>query len=437
MEPLAAALQRTLTPTTADTPVWVRAGKLLDGSDAQPLRDAHLVYDARAIRHVGTESPPAEVCQPGQSAPAAELTEHTVLPGLIEGHAHLFLDGGVVDLERRKEYLTHDAEWLLARARSRWEKILACGVTAVRDAGDKDGVGLALAREHRRQLAEHDGLAQTPYIDSPGAAIYHEGRYGAFMGRPLEEHASGDACVAQRVADGSDRIKLLATGIINFKKGAVTAPPQMSVEEVAQLVAAAEQRGRQTLAHASGTDGVGNAIAGGVTTIEHGFFVSDDQLSQMRDRGTGWAPTIGPAQAQVDHADAIGWDQSVVDNLQRIIDGHHRALRRAQEMGVAVIAGSDAGTCGVAHGIGSLWELELMERAGLPAAAVVACATSRSGALLGFADKIGRLRTGYRARMIFTEHDPTETVVNLRRPKLVVYDGRVIGSPGLPDPDGL
>ncbi|MAE64849.1 MAG: hypothetical protein CMJ18_11325 [Phycisphaeraceae bacterium] len=426
-----------IVPNGADDSVWLQVGRLVDGSGDAPIADGHLVYDANSILYAGAAPPPDAMRPPGQSRPHATLPDHTVLPGLIESHAHLFLDGAPIDFERRKDYLTRDADWLLNRGRARWPKILSCGITAVRDAGDKDGVGLALTGEYRRSAERCDGKSETPYIDSPGAAIHHEGRYGKFMGTPIEDHQSPDACVASRVADGAHRIKLLVTGIINFKKGAVTTPPQMPVEEVQTLVAAAEAHDRQTFAHASGADGVGAAIEGGVTTVEHGYFVSDDQLSMMCDRRTGWVPTIAPVQIQVDRAGELGWDDEVVGHLERILDGHRRALRRAHESGVRVIAGSDAGSCGVAHGIGFLWELELMEAAGLPAASVIRSATGAPGDTLGFAERLGRLKTGYRTRFILTRHDPTETVTNLRKPKRIVHDGRLVTSDGLPEPDGL
>ena len=243
------------------------------------------------------------------------------------------------------------------------EDLCSVGVATVRDAGDKHGVGLALAAEAKTRLGE---LAITPWIDSPGAAIHHRGRYGSFMGEPIEDHASPADCVAARVAAGADRIKLLVSGIINFKAGRVTAPPQMPIAEVAALVEAARHHGRQTFAHASGTDGVENAIEGGVTTVEHGFFITEDQLARMRDRQIAWVPTFAPVQLQIDHAGTLGWSDEVVGHLQRIIDGHQQMLCRAHEMGVRIVAGSDAGSCGVPHGIGFLQELCHMERAGLP-----------------------------------------------------------------------
>ena len=177
------------------------------------------------------------------------------------------------------------------------------GIIATRDAGDKDGVGLALSK-----LYASGGPPLMPYVDSPGAAIHHRGRYGAFMAEPFEDCLTPRQCVEARVKAGADRIKLIPTGIINFKKGAVTAAPQMSTERIAEFVAAAKFFGKQTLAHASGDIGIDHVIDGGVDSVEHGFFVRDDQLAKMRDREIAWVPTFAPVQMQVDQAAWMGWD---------------------------------------------------------------------------------------------------------------------------------
>ncbi|HZZ44410.1 MAG TPA: amidohydrolase family protein [Tepidisphaeraceae bacterium] len=405
--------------------VWVKVGRVFDGADV--IRDAYVQFDAKTILYVGARGPAA-----GEQV--LVLEEYTVLPCLIEAHAHLFLDGAPVNSEQREGYLKQSSEWMLARARQRWQKILQFGVGAVRDAGDKLGVGLALAAEGNQFAGK---LREVPYIDSPGAAIHHRGRYGAFMGRPVEEYDSPAACVAGRVAEGADRIKLLVSGIINFKEGKVTAPPQMTIEEVKAFVQAAKSHGRQTFAHASGTDGVENSIEGGVNTVEHGFFVTREQLGKMRDRGIAWVPTFAPVQLQIDRAAELKWDEVVVGHLKKIIAGHQEMLRLGQEMGVQILAGSDAGSCGVPHAAGLIDEMVHMERAGMPAAGVLKSATGASADVLGFPEPIGRVAVGYRSRMIFTSHDPLKSVADLRKAKTVIFDGQTHHSIGDENTEGL
>jgi imidazolonepropionase-like amidohydrolase len=418
--------------------VWLRVGQLVDGVSDRVHRDADLVFDAKQIRFVGSRgaTPPRDAVHDDQSEPDAVLPDVTALPCLIEAHAHLFLAGAPVNFKERERYLESHPDQLLEYGRSRWPKLLQCGVGAVRDAGDKHRVGLTLAREAKESHGAGK-LATTPWIDSPGAAIHHRGRYGAFMGQPLEDHASPAACVASRAADGADRIKLLVSGIINFKEGRVTAAPQMPVEEVRALVEAAKAHGKQTFAHASGTDGVENSIEGGVTTVEHGFFVTEEQLKKMRDRRIAWVPTFAPVQLQIDCAAELGWDDVVVGHLKRIIDGHRQMLRKAHEMGVIVIAGSDAGSCGVPHGVGFIDELVHMQTAGMPALSILNSATGVSAATLAFPDRIGQLAPGVRARMILTRHDPLESVANLHKAKTILFDGTSIQCPDRLDPSGL
>jgi imidazolonepropionase-like amidohydrolase len=396
---------------------------LLDGVSTRPLRNAHVVYDRDQILFAGEDSPPRDSVNPDQKAPDSDLADFTLLPGLTDAHTHLFLEGGELDLEKRSDYLDQPAEDLLRHARARLDKLVRLGIIGVRDAGDKHGVGLALSR-----LNESPSRPLMPYVDSPGAAIHHQGRYGSFMAEPISDCGSPRNCVAERASSGADRIKLIATGIINFKKGAVTTEPQMTTEEIREFAAAARSFGKQTLAHASGDDGIERAIEGGVDSVEHGFFMRDDQLARMRDRGIAWVPTFSPVQEQVDHAGAMGWDDNTIANLQRILDRHAASLVKAHGTGVQVIAGSDAGSCGVAHGLGLLYELELMQRAGLSPISVINSTTGAGSRRLAFKEKFGQIKPGFRSRFLLMRHSPLETVANLKREKTVIFDGEVIES---------
>lgn len=419
-------------PATNSRIIWLHVGTLLDGTSTQPLRDVHIVYDRNGIRYVGVNSPPSDVPAPSQKQPDLYLPDFTLLPGLIESHAHLFLEGGELNADKRAAYLKQTPEQLLALAKPRLEKLVRLGVIAVRDAGDKDGVGLAIARMYNGA-----NRPPMPYLDSPGAAIHHRGRYGSFMAGALEDFGTLKQCVEARVQAGAWRIKLIPTGIINFKKGAVTTEPQMTLEELRELVAAANALGKQTFAHASGDTGIERVIESGVDSVEHGFFVRDDQLSRMADRRIAWVPTFAPVQEQVDHADIMGWDAEVVGNLKKILDQHAASLVKAHRLGVQIIAGSDAGSYGVAHGLGFYYELELMERAGLPALAVLNAATGTPSNRLDFGDCFGQLKPGYQSRFIVTRHSPLETVSNLRKPKYIVFDDTVLETGENPDAAGL
>ena len=415
----------------AEGPVWITVGTLLDGSSRAPWRDAHLVYDTGAIRHVGgpDHPPPRECLGPGRSEPHLRLPGWTVLPGLVDAHAHLVLEGGETDPEHRRRHLRQSPPALLDDARRRARRLVGLGVTAVRDAGDNKGVGLTLSRECRRAAAPGAAAPPLPWIESPGPALHHRGSYGAFVGEAIEDHRSLVDCVASRVHSGAQRIKLLVSGVIDFELGRVDVPPQMSAEEVAALAGAARARGRPVFAHASGPEGIGHALAGEIESVEHGYFVTHEQLTRMRDRRIAWVPTFAPVQAQIDHAGALGWRTPVIDQLRRILDDHARSLVHAAAIGVTVLAGSDAGSYGVPHGRGLLRELALMERAGMGSLDVLSAATGTSADHLELGEGWGRLRPGRGARFILTERSPLETVAHLDRDAVVVFDGQPVDPP--------
>jgi imidazolonepropionase-like amidohydrolase len=131
-------------------------------------------------------------------------------------------------------------------------------------------------------------------------------------------------------------------------------------------------------------------------------------------------------QLQIDRASELGHRTSVVDGLKAIVDGHRQMISRAAEMGVALVAGSDAGSCGVPHGAGLLDELCHMQAAGLPPLAVLRAATGTSARTLEFAEPIGLIRAGHRSRLIFTRHAVAASVANLRHSKAVLFDGRFV-----------
>lgn len=428
---------------TGERKIWLRVGTLLDGVSTKPLRNANVVYGKNEILFVGENLPPANLLNPNQRALDLDLPEFTLLPGLIEAHAHFFLEGGELNADKRATYLKQTPEKLLELAKTRLEKLVRLGIIAVRDAGDKDGVGLALSKFVEATPSSHQLYGDeasrplAPYVDSPGAAIHHQGRYGSFMAEPIEKFSSLKDCVAARIKAGANRIKLIPTGIINFKKGAVTTEPQMTTDEIRELVAAAKSFGKQTFAHASGDAGIERAIDGSVDSIEHGFFVRDDQLAKMRDRQIAWVPTFAPVQEQVDHADLMGWDAKVVSNLEKILEQHAKSLVKAYEMGVQIVAGSDAGSYGVAHGIGFLNELEMMERAGLSPLAVIHSATGASSNRLAFKEKFGQIKAGFQNRFILTRHSPLGKISNLRKEKFVVFNGAVFESGEYFDSTGL
>jgi imidazolonepropionase-like amidohydrolase len=293
-----------------------------------------------------------------------------LMPGLVDGHVHLFLDGGERNFARRAAHLKSDFASKMETARANVAATLRAGVSAVRDAGDRFGVNTAM----RDALA---GDTRHPLtIRSSGIGLKRPKRYGSFIARDLGQDETAGAAVAD-VARDSDDLKIILTGIIDFERGEVPGAPQFSVDELCQLVRAARQRGLKTLVHCSGLAGLQVAVAAGVGSIEHGFFMNRDILTQMADRQIAWVPTFSPVFFQWQQPQAAGWGRDTIANLRRILDNHHNHLGLADRLGVPIVAGSDAGSYGVDHGAALIAELRHMLASGLRLQAVLVAATSR------------------------------------------------------------
>ena len=292
-----------------------------------------------------------------------------LLPGLVDAHVHLFLDGAPTNGQVRAEHLKQPVAGLTDAARRSGKQTLGCGVTLVRDAGDRHGINHVIRTE---AMNPANGL---PRIRSGGLGIKRAKRYGAFMATDVMDGESIRASVTELARD-NDEIKVILTGIIDFDAGAVTDEPQFTLEETRLVVEVARNCGRETFAHCSGVKGLTIAAQAGVGSIEHGFFMTRDILAIMAEQGVAWTPTFCPVHFQWAHPEAVGWSPATVGNLRRILDQHAQNLIHAHELGVPLLLGTDAGSMGVEHGYGVFDEIERYLEAGLPMKAILTAATA-------------------------------------------------------------
>lgn len=150
----------------------------------------------------------------------------------------------------------------------------------------------------------------------------------------------------------------------------------------------------------------------------------------MRDRQIAWVPTFAPVQMQMDHADRMAWDTMVGANLKRMLGQHAHSARTAHALGVRLIAGSDAASDGVAHGLGFLAELEMMGRGGLSPLAVIHAASGAGSDRRVFGEEFGRIRPGFICRFLLTRHWPLERIANLRKHRFMIFGGAVFEAKG-------
>ncbi|WP_168798778.1 amidohydrolase family protein [Herbaspirillum sp. ST 5-3] len=355
-------------------------------------------------------------------------TERTVrvpfaMPGLVEAHAHIFLDGGELDLVARSEYLKASFDSMMDVASCNLKSALAHGVTLIRDAGDKYGVNHAA-----RELCRKSDHGCCPDLRSAGLGIRRPARYGSFMAYD----AAGDEDIVttvNRIADeGADDIKIIQTGIIDFATGQVKGEPQFDVAALSLIVNTARSRGLKTFAHCSGLSGLEVAVQAGVDSVEHGFFMNEELLKRLRDRQIAWVPTFSPVCFQRDYPEIVGWDAAALGHLRHIVDDHLRHVRMAYELGVPLVAGSDAGSHGVHHGRSLIDELYFFLAAGLPMESVLTSATWQPRRLWGLQHTM--LEPGAPADIVCLNGNPFTDSRYLRDVAIVFKNGVPVSANG-------
>jgi len=332
-----------------------------------------------------------------------------LLPGLVDAHVHLFLDGKPTDGATRSAHMRKPVEELAEAARQSARQALACGVTLVRDAGDKHGI-------NNRLRAEAASAGDMARVRSGGLGVKRPKRYGAFMAMDVEDADAIRSSVA-RLAGENDEIKLILTGIIDFDAGAVTDEPQFDLESAQLVVDTAKAHGRRTFVHCSGEKGLAIAARAAVGSIEHGFFMNRETLATMRDNDVAWTPTFCPVHFQWAWPEAVGWSANTVGNLRRILDGHADHLRLADEMGVRLLMGTDAGSMGVLHGHAMFEEIDRYLEAGLSLTKVLAAATAAGRRHFGESNPI--LARGAPFEAVLLDNSPFQNVQALRQPRQV------------------
>lgn len=389
----------------------VRVGSWFDGESFHPT-SACIAVENGLIAAIETD-PAAGI---GAAWPLVDLSRFSALPTLIDSHVHCYFSPWPLDPARRGTPGALPFETEVANGLERVAEMQAAGLGAARDMGDPQLYNNAI----RAALRERSSAFT---LQSGGQGLFMPGRYGRFLGTACDPTDLAKEVDRLATVDKVDFIKLIPTGIINFNKGTVSAPPSYSVEEIKAVAARARVHGLKVAAHCSGAAGLDRCIAGGVDFIEHAYFATRDHLSRMRDAGLYWTPTVIPVHAQWNHAQLCGWDARTKDNLRRILDDHFARLRIAEEIGLPVLAGSDAGGAGVGHGGGVIEELLLFGAVYKPQR-VLQIATANTHAALGLTS-LGRLAVGARAQWVCYDRPPIEDLNELRHPRRLVIGGEL------------
>ena len=349
-------------------------------------------------------------------ASTIDLPGATLMPGMIEGHAHLFLhpyNETLWDDQVLKEPLAERT----ARAVVHAERTLMAGFTTVRDLGT-EGAGYSDVGLKR---AIDKGIVPGPRLIVATKAIVAHGAYGPKAANPdtpvpqgAQEVAGVDemiSAVREQLGGGADFIKLYADY-------GHPARPTLTQDELNAAVAITHDRGRQVAVHASTAEGMRRATLAGADVIEHGFGGTEDVFRLMKQRGTALCPTLSASEAYAVYFDKWEGKEPAPADVQE----NRRSFQTALKVGVPMCMGGDVGV--YAHGDNAR-ELEAMARSGMRPDQVLAAATSGNARIFRLTDR-GEIRPGLLADLVVVQGDPTRDVSAVRNILLVMKGGAIV-----------
>ncbi len=344
----------------------------------------------------------------------------TLLPGLIEGHSHLFLHP-YNETKWNDQVLNESRAERTARAVVHAKTTLLAGFTTVRDLGTEgagfDDAGLKTAIEK--------GIVPGPRMIVATRAIVATGSYGPKLANTDHHLVRGAAEadgvegiireVRTQIGNGADVVKLYADyrwGLDN------TAEPTFTTEEIKAAVAVAASSGRKVAVHAVTAEGMRRAAMAGVTTIEHGDNGTEEVFELMKEKNIAYCPTLSATEAIATYD---GWRKGIDPLPERVI-AKHKSFSLALQKGVTICFGGDVGV--FPHGDNAR-EMEAMVEYGMEPLAVLRSATAVNADVFGYGSRIGRIAKGKTADIIAVNGNPVINISDIRHTAFVMKDGIV------------
>jgi imidazolonepropionase-like amidohydrolase len=400
----------------------IRPGLLLDVVSGELLPDRAVVIDGDRIAQVTQVSE-----APAEGPVVVDLPDHTLLPGLIDCHAHLVGepdDGhGYAGLLSRT-----GAQEALSGVRNARDTLRA-GFTTVRDVGTfrafvdvalRDAINAGWLPGPRMRVAgayvtcpggggDITGLA--PDVD---AVVPYELRFGVVNSVDDVRRA-----VRRVLQGGADLVKLIATGAV-MTPGGVPGAPELSEEQIRAAVEEASLVGAEVAAHAHGAEGIKRAVRGGVRSIEHGSLIDDEAVQMMADAGTYLVADIYSGDYIAEVGRQQGWRADVLRKNDETTNAQRQGFTKCVQAGVRIAFGTDSGI--YPHGLNAR-QFAYHVRCGQSTLEAIRSATLNAAELLRWDDRIGRIQAGYLADMVAVPGDPLQDIRLLEHPDFVLKDG--------------
>jgi imidazolonepropionase-like amidohydrolase len=406
-------------------PIVVKAARLFDGTSDQVTRNAVIVIQGNRITSIGGAVPP--------NAQVIDLGDSTLLPGFIDAHVHLTVESGPnFYLDFFNALMRQPAEQaLLATTYAR--KTLEAGFTTVRNVGAWDYVDVGLRN------AINSGWVVGPRMFVSVHAISASGGHGdatpvpparGYQQKgPLEGICNGTgecrAAVRYQIKYGADVIKFMPSGGVLSLSDPVD-NPQLTQEEMNAIVSEAHAWKRKVAAHCHGDRAAKMAIAAGVDSIEHGTFLKDDTLLEMKKKHVYLVATLFAGAWVGEHQDMF--PPAIAVKARAAAAQSQQMFQHAVKIGVPIAMGTDAAV--EPHGLNAR-EFSLMTKNGMAPAEVLMAGTASGADLLGLADQIGTLTPGKLADIVAVSGNPLADMHVTEHPVFVMKEGTIyVGKPG-------
>ncbi|QEC77608.1 metal-dependent hydrolase family protein [Mucilaginibacter ginsenosidivorax] len=408
--------------TASAQKTYIQCGKLIDGTSPAAQTQITIVVEGKTIVDI----------QKGYTSgtgtdKVVNLQNKTVMPGLIDCHVHLesqFNKNSAI-----QGFTLTDAD-VAYQASVFAKRTLMAGFTTVRDLGGT-GVNISLRKAIRQ------GLVDGPRVITAGRAISASGghmdpsdgfRDDAFSHRPGPDEGVADGkdelikAVRLQFKRGSDVIKIASTGgVLDLSEDGSGA--QFSIDEIKAVVETAKDYGLKVACHAHGAEGIRRAILGGVTSIEHGTFMDDEDIKLAKQYGTWYVPTIIAGKSVADSARIPGFFPPVIARKALEIGPQiQQTFTRAYKAGVKIAFGTDAGV--YAHGKNYI-EFQYMVEGGMTPMEAIKSATSSAADLLGMSSKIGSIASGKSADIVAVDGDPLLDIKAMKNVSFIMKEGKI------------